>query len=445
MRNNLKGIILILIPIIGIAISYALTSQQYVIVLFILLLSLYLVLISYSRKMVAILIIISVPLNWIAIQIGNVYISLFDATIILGLLYLVMAILTNKERLHFGKLEALLVVFIAISALSITVAIDKAESLSMLLNILKGFSAFMIITSILKDTDDLRSAIKANTVAASILAIFSIIQYFFIGGTGLGHFRADSIFHNANLFANYMIFSIPLCVYLVIHYRRIKRFFTSSLLIIMITAFSITFSRGGLIGLAAGLLCFLFTIKKKRMAIITAAVILVFIIMGYFVLFPKSAVGEEWAFRIGRIKGRAADVRIELAQEAINMMKSNPFLGVGIGNFEVLGSKYGDDTTFGMISHNVYLEVGAETGIFGLLVYLLILIIFIFNLWQARQEAASDDDLYMVIAILAAFIGISVHYVFFSGFRELFWIILAFGSVLYKYSISSSSMGISEV
>ena len=66
--------------------------------------------------------------------------------------------------------------------------------------------------------------------------------------------------------------------------------------------------------------------------------------------------------RIHRSMDKGEDVRTELYREGFEMIKSSPVFGVGLNNFRALSS-------FGFYSHSDYIEVAANTGIVGFLLY----------------------------------------------------------------------------
>ncbi|MDP3998355.1 MAG: O-antigen ligase family protein [bacterium] len=77
--------------------------------------------------------------------------------------------------------------------------------------------------------------------------------------------------------------------------------------------------------------------------------------------------------------------RQELNQAAVEMIKTHPFLGVGLGNFlPQLPGFHKDKGTVRFLqpAHNVYLMVGAETGLIGLGLFLGLLFLTIQHLWN---------------------------------------------------------------
>ncbi len=93
-------------------------------------------------------------------------------------------------------------------------------------------------------------------------------------------------------------------------------------------------------------------------------------------------------------------------QSAINMIRDNPLLGIGAGNYrEVYKEKYKfdaaspDPVTF--TAENNFLEIGAQVGIFGLIVYVLFYAFCFKNLYFVYKN---NKDMYLRLLSL----GISI-------------------------------------
>jgi O-antigen ligase len=73
----------------------------------------------------------------------------------------------------------------------------------------------------------------------------------------------------------------------------------------------------------------------------------------------------------------SGNTRIQLAKEAVNLISLSPVFGVGLNRFQEIGSEYSSTGIFetngftaGTKSHNMILEMSAELGIPGILIFL---------------------------------------------------------------------------
>src|SRR5207237_4979463 len=80
----------------------------------------------------------------------------------------------------------------------------------------------------------------------------------------------------------------------------------------------------------------------------------------------------------------------------LNMVSAHPFLGVGLGNFNVRFAEFTASPTF-LISqghaHNYYIQVAAEAGLIGLAAYLLLLGAIVLAGARALRATAGRDAL----------------------------------------------------
>lgn len=154
----------------------------------------------------------------------------------------------------------------------------------------------------------------------------------------------------------------------------------------------ITGSRGGMLGLFAGLVFLIAGMLKKNWrfatAIILTVVLLVFSaivvdLTGFDTYFASRVVSKFKSFDTG------LDVRTGLGKTALLMGVDHPIFGVGRGNyimnsrpyFEAIGQSYIDD-----IPHNTYTGLFAETGLIGMLLFLSPVLLLIFASIKKRKS-----------------------------------------------------------
>jgi O-antigen ligase len=102
----------------------------------------------------------------------------------------------------------------------------------------------------------------------------------------------------------------------------------------------------------------------------------------------KSAIFER-AFSISDFSETSNKGRIQIWQETINSIKDKPFWGAGIGNFPTILKEDLSTSKKGSSAHSIYLDIASETGIFGLIVFLFLLIEILktsFNLFFSVEE-----------------------------------------------------------
>ncbi len=294
-----------------------------------------------------------------------------------------------------------------------------------------------------------RWLVFALLVAAFANAVVGL--YIFFGGSGADHlvilgrfFRAFGTFGQPNPFGGFMGIALPLSIMgaygqlnlLVSRYRAEKKLHGANLVALVCLAVCSAFisaalvaswSRGAWLGFAFALAVMLFAIPERISRGLGYAIGLGLLLGGLWItgLVPQSivtrltrAAGEF--FTIEDIRGvdispvnYAVMERVAHWQAALNMAEANPVFGVGLGNYEVV---YDDYRLINWMepmghAHNFYLNMLAESGIFGLTAFLVFWIAIFVITWQAR---AHPDPFArsIVIGLLGCWTYLAIHSVF---------------------------------
>ncbi len=88
--------------------------------------------------------------------------------------------------------------------------------------------------------------------------------------------------------------------------------------------------------------------------------------------------------------------RLELWNAGLMMWAAHPFWGIGPANFPLLSPQYVEWRSArshqGLQAHNMYIEILAEVGVQGLIVYLLFFVSLLWSL-RSRREVGYDSDM----------------------------------------------------
>lgn len=212
----------------------------------------------------------------------------------------------------------------------------------------------------------------------------------------------------------------------------------SKLLFLACTALAVavvfkTGSRGGFLALIVTLIIFVFAVPgAKRMVWLGMVSVGV---LGFWFAAPQST-----RDRFATITDLESDYntssyfgREEIWKRGIGYAVSNPFLGVGLGNFEIAeGAALEDDGSHGKWStaHNAYVQSVAEVGFPGFFFFLYLWITSLRTAWRwtpfGRRSPLPRDQ--MRPELLAVTLGLAVAVVFLSFAYS--WIVFAvFGLV----------------
>ena len=109
------------------------------------------------------------------------------------------------------------------------------------------------------------------------------------------------------------------------------------------------------------------------------------------------------------------------------MVKAHPWVGIGLGNFKPLMTRYADpEDKIDTIAHNTYIEVAAELGLPALIVFLAIFVAAYEALGQVRRRAPGPNLLHQAaFGMQAGLVGYAVSMFFLSAeYQKLLWLVI---------------------
>lgn len=298
-----------------------------------------------------------------------------------------------------------------------------------------GFGMMLYILDQMESEERFHKMVVVLVFVTTILALLGIYQYVTgaeikrewvdtANNAGL-HTRAYSIFGNPNIFAEFLVMVTPLTVALFWETKRDgKKTFYIVLFLLQVIALLMTMSRGGWVGLAVAALVFVFFINKR---------LLLFgipIMAGGALLLPSSVLSRF--LTIFNFADSSTSYRFKIWEITEQVIHDHFLVGVGLGHQPF---KYVFETYIRTMpifhAHNTYLEIFAELGLVGFLVF----IFFIFSLWGmgVHYLVGSRSRFRKIFgsALLASMAGLLVHGMFenilyLTKITTTFWILTAF-------------------
>jgi O-antigen ligase len=278
-----------------------------------------------------------------------------------------------------------------------------------------------------------------------ISALVGIYQY--INHIGLyyaqeGILRISGFAEDANVFAMDLTVSLPLAIGFFFYYKRpIIRTIMSGVIITLILATMLSYSRAGLIQLLSVLFISVgIRIFRKRK--ILGFLLFVAAIGIFLPLIPSKYM--ERAQTMFKGEDTAIDVRLTGWKVGLELIKENPINGVGFGMFRYAFAekamtssdiKYKEK----LDAHNLYIHTGAELGLIGLLL-LLFLIFYTFRDFRTAKNnfKEKEDSLFFEIsgALEISLLVYLLGGMFISYLQlQIFWIMIPLAVVLRQMSI----------
>jgi putative inorganic carbon (hco3(-)) transporter len=284
---------------------------------------------------------------------------------------------------------------------------------------------FFTTICVVNTYERLQNALLAAIAGAAVASLYVIREFQASGGTNL---RPGYIAGDANYFATCMLLVMPMAVCFVkVDSSRLRRCFCAASLAIMLIAFTLASSRGGLVGLCVAVLCMILRSGQSR----RAAIVITISVIPLLILSPASPLSRMLHPNYGDYVG--AQVRREFWSAGLDMISSHPITGIGLGNFTAQ-SVSKEVEGFQGIACNTFLEVAAELGIPGFLAYCAVVAGALFSAGRLRAEGKRNHNAFLQYAgqaIQAGLLGFSAAAVFVSAeYQKPFWIMAALTSAV---------------
>lgn len=274
-----------------------------------------------------------------------------------------------------------LYLFLFLLFLSSVSSVTLGFSLREILLHLLGWGLMVAISSSLTQRRRLEPFLLALTAGAVLVSLYGIYGYY-LGIPGESGWvdaamhpeltvRAFSAFGNPNVLAEYLVFLIPFSLGLAWCQQHWGwRFLFIGGVGLQMLCLLLTMARSGWIALAAGLVVFAMLLDRRLLAggmglgLLTAPLLL------------RSGVIRRRILSIFTLRDSSNAHRIVVWRETLVMIREFWATGVGLGHraYRFLYPYFAfDRSKFPFHSHNTYLQVAVETGLFGLLALLLYL------------------------------------------------------------------------
>ena len=324
-------------------------------------------------------------------QFANDKIGIGFIIIICNLLFILYAGLSKDFKFKFNIIDLLVIIFF------LTLIISTFNSYFIKASLI-GFSKYSLYISfyfLVKFT--LLNSNKQLMFNFWILLLFTActvsaigIYQYFIGIPPLAtwedpglttHTRAYSTLGNPNLLGGHLALFLPISLILSVEKKLnpILRIFLFGAAIVFLICIIFTGSRGAYIGTGAGLLSgFLIFInsgikKKNKVSLICLSLLLLSLILIFMFPMARERIASVFSFW-----DYSTNVyRLNVWSACLQLLKDNFIFGIGPGNYTfILGyGLYMNSAYNALGAYNVFLEIAVETGILGLFIFSLILLV----------------------------------------------------------------------
>lgn len=246
-----------------------------------------------------------------------------------------------------------------------------------------------------------------------------------------GTVRSSGFFDNPNSMGLSAIFFIIL-LYKLKSLINLNKYFFYASIVLSIVLVNLSISRASF---ALLILILLFQVIKNLRLFILLALPLVVL----FTVFNNVSV-EQFSFinavarQKSKVDRKKKEIRITLAAGVYEAMKDSKYMGIGLGQFQIIQNfkRFIEPHDYklamerkhkgsGLVSHNSFLQLLAETGVFGTLLFVIFYIRYFRQIYRTRESVFSNQSFWILSTIILYSLS---HVVFLS---PLFWIGMGLG------------------
>jgi O-antigen ligase len=347
-------------------------------------------------------------------------------------------------KMHIPQIKVMWIFMIWIILSTLT---HTTVSMPVFINVARVLIPYFLFSSILKTRKQVSLIVWLFIILGAVAAVYGIYQFKFnIGIYDRGIKRIVSFFDNPNAFGVSLTILIPLVLGKLMNKKNkpLVKLILLALLAFIMAGVVISYSRSGFIGFIAGIFLFVvlyFRAEKK----IVAGVVAIFLLLIMIDIFPSHAKYTMWARMRTVTRAKSANEldsgRAQTNKAGIKMMLKNPVFGVGLGgfthNYRRLAAGSSDIrivSEHALVAHNLYVQIGSQLGVCGLLIFFWFILSVMKDLIWTRQQLAENPEDEMRILAVSLQVAVIVFLLcgFLSGilFNKGMWMLLPLSAAI---------------
>jgi len=337
----------------------------------------------------------------------------------------------KKTRLNFPIL-----LFVLLMSVSLLRSQFFMVSLNDYIIFLFYFFIYFLIINNINDKAQFNSLIKLIFIISIIIAIYAIMQYY-----GFDPFLKElsaitSTMGQKNWISNYLALIFPIVFsYFLLEKIKKNKIIYYLLLSILYTTLMICQSRGIWISISITTILAIYIIfkfklvntfqeNKKWLTLLLVTFLMITIIYSTDNPLNKSAITvPQRALSTFDEQDPSINTRLLMWRTTFEMIKDKPIFGSGIGTFKMnylnyqakffkVNPDYIKYLAYAREAHNEYLQIGAELGIVGLGIFILIIFVFYNLILKYVKKESRDNEKIIVFGLLMGVTSFLIHSLF---------------------------------
>lgn len=338
------------------------------------------------------------------------YIEFIPTTLIslslYGFVALSVVTIAIYKKPKFSEKYIWFVVFVGLCGFSCIYSVSRSASLTATFSMAKVLVFSFMMYNIVDCKERLEKVLMTNSISTTFLILYLIYTgELFVKDERLG----NTLMGNANILATLLMFAAFSSVYFVsFSEKRLGKVIFAASFLLQLFALSLTGSRKFFI-LPLLLLCSMIVLnspKRKNRHFIFKFIVAIIVFAGVFWLifnvdFFYNYIGYrmETLFNFLRGEGEvdaSTLVRQVLIDQAIALWKQSPIIGNGLDTFKIMSS-------YGVYSHNNYVELLCNLGIVGVVVYYSYFLYLIIKISKIKTRNSIKWYWFIIVVCMAIF------------------------------------------
>ena len=359
-----------------------------------------------------------------------------------GLALVIKSVTDKNFKWRFDGVGLVILLFLGVLFISSAMSFARLGSLKVwaMYFVFVGFY-FVIINSV-KTKEQLYGLFKLLAISGALVALYGIAQYVFGWNTTNAWIdeemfedstmRVYSTLGNPNVLGEYLLLVLPVAaVYMLkFSWKSLAKYAYGAMFLCLALCLVLTQSRGCWIGFMVSVLIFVTFYEGKLWGLLP----LVLLILPFVI--PQTIVDRIMS--VGNMEDTSTSYRVFIWMGTLGMMKYYWLGGIGMGEaaFAKVYPFFSYNAIIAPHSHNTFLQLLVEAGISGLLVFLVMQVIFMKNMYVVyKQDNKKSENSMLALALASGVFGFLVQSMFdytFYNYRvmAIFFMVLALGMAL---------------
>ena len=350
---------------------------------------------------------------------------------------IIKGITSKNFKWRFGIVGLFIVIMMLIYLVSAMMSFARGKSLQSWFVYVVMMAFFFVVINTIRTKKQFMDLCRAFAISGLFVCLYGVYQYIFKPG-GAEAWLDDEMFEgismriystleNPNVLGEYILLVLPVCIGLMWTAEKFgTKLFYAGIALIMGVVLILTFSRGCWIALVLAAAIYVTLVCGKLWGLM----LLVLPVLPFVI--PETVLQRLTS--IGDMSDSSTSYRVFIWMGTILMMKDFWLFGIGMGEeaFNQVYPFYAYSAVVAPHSHNLFLQVWVETGLGGIITFLLILFMWFKQISLGHKKISDQRIKTMLVAIASGVCGFLAQGMFdncFYNYRVVmvFWFVLGLG------------------